>query len=73
MSKKFLFYLICSLIAFQNTSLSQQITDIPTDDPNYSYIKQAIKKGYLSLYNDNQFKGDQSLSRKEMAFISTRG
>ena len=35
----------------------------------YSSIKNSVKKGYLSLYSDNTFRPDQSLTRKEVAVM----
>jgi len=42
---------------------------VTPQDPNYQAIEQAVKKGYLSFYQDQQFQPDKPLSRKEMAVV----
>jgi hypothetical protein len=60
----FVFMLFCSF----NAS-AQSFKDVPSTDPNYKAIEQAVKRGYLSFYQDQQFQPDKPLSRKEMALI----
>ena len=63
-----------STILFIFTLLSTQVfaqnfKDLPESDPNQQAVKYAVKKGYLSLYQDQLFRPDQPLTRKEMAVI----
>ena len=47
----------------------QSISDISKSDAAYSSIKKTVKKGYLSLINNNLFNAEKNISRKEMALI----
>ena len=62
----FTFYIMTLLTSFL---FAQHITDVSAGDKSYSSIKNSVKKGYLSLYSDNTFRPDQSLSRKEIAVM----
>jgi hypothetical protein len=46
---------------------AQSITDIPKSDSSFPAIKNALNLGYLTLFNDNTFRGDVSISRRELA------
>lgn len=62
--------LICLCLCLILSPLSAQtFKDVTIQDPNYQAIEQAVKKGYLSFYQDQQFQPDKPLSRKEMAVI----
>ncbi|MBH38057.1 hypothetical protein CL658_03390 [bacterium] len=60
---------IIILLAFPSLVMSQSIHDISTDDANYRIINNAVSKGYLSLYNDNTFKPNTPLSRRDAVII----
>ena len=56
-------------LSFICPTLAQDIADVSAADRSYSSIKNSVKKGYLSLYSDNTFRPDQSLTRKEVAVM----
>ena len=55
-------------IIFQTLTL-HAITDSTPNDPHYSEIKKAVKKGYFSLYNDNAFQPNSAISRRDAVRI----
>jgi len=64
--KKYGLFLLASVIL--GTSLyAETIKDVPTDDPGFKAMNTAVKKGYLSLYNNNAFRPTQPVTRKELA------
>ncbi|MAH80394.1 MAG: hypothetical protein CMP39_01745 [Rickettsiales bacterium] len=68
MMKKLL-WLLFILCCFSISIFGQNIADVSPGDRSYSPIKSSVKKGYLSLYSDNTFRPDQSLTRKEVAIM----
>ena len=57
------------LLVLQSPLLAQPISDIPKSNGAYKSIKKAVDHGYLSLFNNKEFKGSRSINRKEMALI----
>jgi len=45
------------------------ISDVAKTDASYSAIEQAISKGYLSIFDNDQFLPDKPLTRRELALI----
>ncbi|MFC1751930.1 S-layer homology domain-containing protein [Thermoproteota archaeon] len=45
------------------------IKDIPQSDPNYPAVKNCVNSGYLPLFNDQTFRGNKTISRKELAVV----
>ena len=66
---KKLLWLLFILCCFSISIFGQNIADVSPGDRSYSPIKSSVKKGYLSLYSDNTFRPDQSLTRKEVAIM----
>lgn len=65
--------LITSVILFISFQIyAQDITDIQTTDPNYKDITKAVQKGYLSVFNNNEFKPNVALSRRDAAVILSK-
>ncbi|RAP26610.1 hypothetical protein DID74_01685 [Candidatus Marinamargulisbacteria bacterium SCGC AG-333-B06] len=63
-------YISCLLLMmYSPLIIAQPIRDINQDDPNYTVIEKAVTNGYLSLYNDQTFKPNTSLSRRDAAII----
>ncbi|RAP28162.1 hypothetical protein DID76_04700 [Candidatus Marinamargulisbacteria bacterium SCGC AG-414-C22] len=60
---------VCAIITCITYIQASPINDISQVDSSYSSIKKSINLGYLSLYNDNTFRPDQRITRKEMAVI----
>lgn len=44
-------------------------TDVPKDNWSYAAVQKLVKDGIVNGYNDQTFRGDQPLSRYEMAVI----
>ncbi|MEW6201035.1 MAG: S-layer homology domain-containing protein [bacterium] len=51
------------LLVSAGVSCAVEIQDIQPDHWAYDYIQKLVKKGYLALYSDGSFKGDQPVSR----------
>ena len=51
---------------------SQTISDISPTDANYKAIKTAINTGYLSVFNNNEFKPNIALTRRDAAVILSK-
>ena len=67
--KVYQFVSLILLLVYPSLLIAQPIQDISSDDPHHSIIKQAINNGYLSLYNDNSFKPNTPLSRRDAVMI----
>lgn len=48
---------------------AQSISDVSSKDGAYKAVQTTVSDGYLSLFNGNQFKPNEAVSRKEMALI----
>lgn len=70
MKKKCIIFVLFFLI--QSITYAVSIGDISSQDGAYKAIKKTVKEGYLSLYNNKEFKPDQSLSRREASLIIDR-
>ena len=51
---------------------ANNIKDVSPGHWAYDSVKKLINKGYLSLYQDNTFRGNKSVSRYELAEIVAR-
>lgn len=70
--RKFRNYLIFTLIflmIFSFSVMGQEIKDVPESHWAYESVKLLVDKGYLSLYEDDTFKGKNKVSRFELAEI----
>ena len=48
---------------------AQTMSDISQTDVNYKEIKNIVKKGQLNLYNNDEFKPNIAVTRRELAII----
>ena len=51
------------LMVSASAAIAVEIQDIKSDHWAYSYVQELVKKGYLALYDDSTFRGDQPVSR----------
>lgn len=49
-----------------------QITDVPPGHWAYQAVKKLVSQGYLGLYPDNTFRGDQPVDRYTLAVLVSR-
>ncbi len=63
--------LITSIFIFAVTSFAaaQEFDDVPRDHWAYDSVQTLAERGYLSLYAGEDFNGEESVSRYEMAEI----
>lgn len=65
--------LILMLVVGASTlGLANEIKDVDSSHWAYKSVKMLIDKGYISLYEDNTFRGDKSVSRYQIAEIIAR-
>ncbi|RCW51501.1 MULTISPECIES: S-layer homology domain-containing protein [unclassified Halanaerobium] len=60
------------LLTFSVIGQAAEIKDVPRDHWAYDSVQQLIDRGYLSLYSDGTFKGNEKVSRYELAEIIAR-
>jgi len=51
---------------------SGEIADVPPDHWAYQAVKQLVAQGYLGLYPDNTFRGNQPVDRYTLAVVVAR-
>jgi chromosome segregation ATPase len=61
----FIFVATAALPALAST----KIDDISSSHWAYKSVKKLVEKGYMSLYEDNKFKGENKVSRYELAKV----
>lgn len=67
------FYLtLLAILLIPSLLIARPISDISQSDPNYTAIKKSLDNNYLSLYDNNAFKPNTAISRREMALIIER-
>ncbi len=52
-----------------STIAAPQVNDVPKDHWAYEAVIKLVDKGYLGVYNDGTFKGDEPVSRYLLAFV----
>ncbi|MCK4260486.1 MAG: S-layer homology domain-containing protein [Halanaerobiales bacterium] len=57
------------LLVFSTIGLAETIKDVSSSHWAYKSVKTLINKGYLSLYEDNTFRGDKNISRFQLAEV----
>lgn len=57
------------LLGMATLTLAAEPKDVPADHWAYQAVKQLIDKGYLQLYQDQTFKGDQPVDRFTLATV----
>lgn len=50
----------------------QKIADVPTNHWAYQAVKKMVAQGYLGLYPDDTFRGDQPVDRYTLAVVIAR-
>lgn len=65
-------FLLLIMIVISYPVNSAEIEDISQDHWAYNSVNKLIDKGYLSLYEDGTFKGNNKVSRYELAVIIAR-
>jgi uncharacterized small protein (DUF1192 family) len=63
--------LVCGflLLVTSGLALGANPADVPPDHWAYQAVKQLIDQGYLQLYQDQTFKGDQPVDRYTLASV----
>jgi hypothetical protein len=63
--------LVCGLLLLVTSglALAANPADVPPDHWAYQAVKQLIDQGYLQLYQDQTFKGDQPVDRYTLASV----
>jgi chromosome segregation ATPase len=60
------------IMIFSFSVSAVEIKDIPKNHWAYKSVETLINKGYLSLYEDDTFKGDNKVTRYELAVLIAR-
>ena len=72
MSKKIVSLLLVVLLLLTNISVvvaSDNIEDVDHNHWAYESVAQLVDQGYMSLYDGNKFKGENKVSRYELAEV----
>ncbi|MGI6101861.1 MAG: S-layer homology domain-containing protein, partial [Bacillota bacterium] len=48
---------------------SETVTDVPTDHWAYTAVEELVSRGYLELYPDRTFRGNESVTRYQLAQV----
>lgn len=69
--KKFSVLLVMGIfiLGFSLTGTALEIEDMSEDHWAYESVQELVEKGYLSLYEDDTFKGNNKVNRYELAEI----
>lgn len=60
---------ICLLVSGTTVLAAERPTDVPTEHWAYQAVQSLLDKGYLSLYQDRSFRGDQAVDRYTFASV----
>ncbi|ADL13660.1 S-layer homology domain-containing protein [Acetohalobium arabaticum] len=63
---------IAMILALATPVMASPFTDVPADHWAYDAIKEVSEAGIVTGYEDGTFKGDEKLTRYEMAVIAAR-
>lgn len=74
---KKIFTMLIWLLAFFSlaapaAAAAQEIADVPPNHWAYQAVKQLVSQGYLGLYPDKTFRGNQPVDRYTMAVVIAR-
>ncbi|MBM7622943.1 S-layer homology domain-containing protein [Sporohalobacter salinus] len=72
MKKLSIMLAIAMVFALTTPVMASPFTDVPADHWAYDSIEKLSKSGIVTGYEDNTFKGDEELTRYEMAVIAAR-
>lgn len=70
--KNYLVYTMILVLLLSIPVLGAEIKDVPESHWAYDSVNLLVEKGYLSLYEDDTFKGTNKVSRYELAEIVAR-
>lgn len=66
---KYLVIFVLVVFVFSVSTTAEEIEDVSPDHWAYESVQTLIDKGYVSLYDDDTFKGENKVSRYELAEI----
>lgn len=64
--------LLLTCTAGVSPAAEPQISDVPSNHWAYQSVKKLVSQGYLGLYPDNTFRGDQPVDRYTLAVLVAR-
>ncbi len=64
--------IILTLLFSLQVNAAVDLKDVPKDHWAYQSVKNLVEKGYLSLYEDGTFGGNENISRYELAVLIDR-
>ncbi len=67
-----LLLILCLLVAPMSIARGAEIQDLDEDHWAYDMVEELVEKGFLSLFDDDTFRGDRQLTRLEMAEVIAR-
>ncbi len=71
-NSSFIVITVIFTMLFSFSALGAEIKDVPESHWAYDSVNLLVEKGYLSLYEDDTFKGTNKVSRYELAEIIAR-
>lgn len=69
MNKKILLITLILIFAASSFAAAQEFDDVPRDHWAYDSVQTLAERGYLDLYSGEDFNGEESVTRYEMAEI----
>jgi len=72
MKKKLVILTLIFVLSFSTFITAATIADIPSDHWAYQSVKTLVDKGLMELYEDGTFRGNDSVSRYQLAVIVAR-
>lgn len=64
--------ILCLLLAPMSMARGAEIQDLDEDHWAYDIVQDLVEKGFLSLFDDDTFRGERELTRLEMAEVIAR-
>ncbi len=64
--------LLIFVLLFSNIACAVNLKDVPENHWAYKSVQKLVEEGYLTLYDDNTFNGEKSVSRYELAVMIAR-
>ncbi len=64
--------IMMAIIMSLGAAAAPVVTDITKDHWAYEAVMSLVEKGYLGVYNDGSFKGDEPVSRYLLAFVVSK-
>ncbi|MFP4197976.1 MAG: S-layer homology domain-containing protein, partial [Halanaerobium sp.] len=60
------------VVAFAMPAFGQSFSDVPSDHWSYDAINKLVAAGIVEGYPDGEYKGDENMTRYEMAVMVSR-